>query len=57
MTYKYEFTLSIGFAKDTRRKVVEYDEEPSPDELDQDWEDWSRNHIEGGYSQLDESSN
>lgn len=50
MTYKYVFTCE--YTKTTLRpfkEVVEYDHEPSEDELQDDYNDWLSRYVVGGW--------
>lgn len=50
MTYKYVFTCEYTkVALRPFKKVVEYDHEPTEDELEADYNDWLSNYIVGGW--------
>lgn len=51
--FKYKFTLSIGYSNASHKEIMEYDEEPSEDELEEDWTQWTYNFIDGGYEQVE----
>jgi hypothetical protein len=51
MTYKYVFTCEYTKVAAIRpfREVVEYDHEPTEDELLCDYNDWLSNYVVGGW--------
>ena len=58
MTYKYVFTCE--YTKTILRpfkEVIEYDHEPSEDELQDDYNDWLSNYVVGGYERLEREGN
>jgi len=46
------FTLSIGIGQRQEEKV-EFSDETTEKELEQAWQDWSSNYIDGGYRILE----
>ena len=58
---KYLFTLSIGFVGAEHEEEFDYPEvddmEPKERDkyLEQDWQDWANNYIDGGWHKIDES--
>ena len=50
MTYKYKFTCE--YTKSPQRpfeKIVEYDYEPSEEEIECDYNDWLSRYVVGGW--------
>jgi hypothetical protein len=45
---RVEFTLNIGFSGAECIEVMEYDDDVTQEEIDQDWQEWIWNHIDGG---------
>ena len=54
MTYKYVFTCEYTKVAAIRpfREVVEYDHEPTEDELLCDYNDWLSNYVVGGWMKI-----
>ncbi len=46
---KVTFTLSIGYANAQRKEVFEYEDDVSDKELEQNWQAWVWNYIDGGF--------
>ena len=54
MKYRYKFTCE--YTKTVLKpfeRVIEYDYEPSEDELQEDYNDWLSNYVVGGYERLE----
>jgi hypothetical protein len=51
---KVIFTLSIGFSGAKRQEEFEVEDDITDDQLDQDWQDWSANYIDGGWRKVEE---
>jgi len=47
------FTLSIGIGQRQEEKM-EFPDETTDEELDQAWQEWSSNYIDGGYQKLED---
>ncbi len=50
---RYQFTLSIGF-QGFHEEMFEYDKEPSEEELQEDYNDWCSNYLDGGWSKAED---
>lgn len=46
---KVTFTLSIGISNAYQEDTFDYDDDVSDKELEEDWQIWSNNYIDGGY--------
>ncbi len=58
MTYKYKFTCE--YVKSMQRpfeEIIEYDYEPSEDELEADYNDWLSRFVVGEYERVEGSEN
>ena len=54
MKYRYKFTCE--YTKTVLKpfeRVIEYDYEPSEDELQEDYNDWLSTYVVGGYERLE----
>jgi hypothetical protein len=49
MTYKYKFTCEYTKSVQTFEETIEYDHEPSEDELEEDYNDWLSRYVVGGW--------
>jgi hypothetical protein len=49
MTYKYKFTCEYTKSVQTFEEIIEYDHEPSEDELEEDYNDWLSRYVVGGW--------
>ncbi|MCR5440278.1 MAG: hypothetical protein K6F01_12715 [Selenomonas sp.] len=49
MTYKYKFTCEYTRSAQTFEEIIEYDYEPSEDELEADYNDWASRYAVGGW--------
>ena len=50
---KVEFRINVGMGiVDT--EIIEYDDDITDKELSDEWNTWSMNYIDGGWSKLDE---
>lgn len=49
---KVKFTLGIGFHGAIHTQVVELPDEMDDDELQAEWEAWTHNYIDGGFTKL-----
>jgi hypothetical protein len=49
MTYKYKFTCEYTKSVQTFKEIIEYDNEPSEDELEEDYNDWLSRYVVGGW--------
>jgi hypothetical protein len=47
-----KFTLSIGTGQ-KQEEIMEFLDEMTKEELEQAWQDWSSNYIDGGYHILE----
>lgn len=50
---KVRFTLSIGFACGEHEEIMEYEDDATDKEIDEDWSDWAWNYIDGGAETID----
>lgn len=46
---RVEFTLSIGFVTGKHRKVMEFDDDITDEEIEQEYNEWMWNYIDGGW--------
>lgn len=50
---KVEFSVSMGLhSKET--EVVEYDDDVTDEELDEEWSNWTVSHVNGYWKKLEE---
>ncbi len=50
MTYKYKFTCEyVQSMQRPFEEIIEYDHEPSEDELQDDYNDWLSGYVVGGW--------
>lgn len=55
--FRYTFTLGIGYANANHEETMTYETEPSKNELESDWKEWSSNYIDGSYEKKEEDAN
>jgi hypothetical protein len=51
---KVKFTLSIGFAGGKHASVEEFDDDITDEELDEAYQEWCTNYLNGGWVRLEE---
>lgn len=51
---KVRFKLSIGFPSAVRSEIMEYPDNVTDEELDEDWLEWAHSYINGGPTRLEE---
>lgn len=51
---KYVFHLGIGIANAYQREVLEFDDDITEEQLEKEWQEWSANYIDGGFSEYEE---
>lgn len=49
---KVLFTLSIGFAQAKEAEIVELDENYTDEEIEEAYQMWCNNHLDGGWTKL-----
>lgn len=49
---KVEFSVGIG--RHYEREVIEFDDDTTDDELQEYWNDWTVNHIDGSIDKVEE---
>lgn len=49
---RIEYTLGIGYAGATHREVVEFDDDVSDAEINEDYEAWKESYIDGWWMEL-----
>ena len=49
-----KFTLSIGYYNAKREEVFEVDDDMSDEELDQQWQEWAWEKIDGGPHKIED---
>lgn len=52
--YIYKVTLTIGYPTADHEDFLEYDEKPTPEQLEEDTKEWAYQYIEYGHSRVDE---
>lgn len=50
---KVQFTLSIGYPGADHEEVVDCDDEATDTELQEAWQEWTYNYIDGGYERME----
>jgi len=50
----YKFTMSDGFVGTDREDFIEFEDNVTEEEVQQAWQDWVWNFIEGGYDVVEE---
>lgn len=50
---KVEFSVNMGW-NNKQTEIVEYDDDITDEELSVEWNTWSMNYIDGGWSRIDE---
>lgn len=50
---KVEFRISAGYGR-TDTEITEYDDDTTDEELNEEWNTWSMNYIDGGWYKLEE---
>ncbi len=46
---KVLFTLSTGFVGAEHKETIEFEDDITDKELEEEWNSWIWNHIDGGY--------
>lgn len=54
---KVEFHLSIGLAGASRSEIVEVPDDFLEEDIEEEYQDWKNNYIEGYWTILDEVKN
>lgn len=49
---KVEFTLSIGFVTGNHHEVMEFDDDITDEEIEQEYNEWIWNYIDGGWREI-----
>lgn len=53
---RIKFSLSIGYANAGHEEVVEFDDDATDEQIEQDYQDWCSSYIDGGWWPADEES-
>ena len=53
---KVKFSLSIGLAGCSREDIIDYEDDITDEELQEDYEEWVWRRIDGGFERLTDSA-